>query len=90
MAEGFKVGDRVIWNSEAGKVSGTIIRVHTKDVDYKGHTHHASGHEPQYEIKSSITAHPGRAAGMAIAALTASRTVSPASVAVLTTERKAA
>ena len=24
----FKVGDRVSWNSEAGRVSGTIIRVH--------------------------------------------------------------
>ena len=45
------------WNSEAGQVSGTIIRVHTKDVDYKGHTHRASGDEPQYEIKSSKTDH---------------------------------
>jgi len=42
MADRFKVGDHVSWNSEAGIVSGTIIRVHTKDFDYKGHTHHAT------------------------------------------------
>lgn len=53
----FKIGDRVTWNSEAGHVSGTIIRVHTKDVDYKGHVHHASKDDPQYEIKSSKTDH---------------------------------
>lgn len=42
MPKRFKVGDRVGWNSEAGHVSGTIIRVHTRDFDYKGHTHRAS------------------------------------------------
>ncbi|MCA9810380.1 MAG: HVA1 family protein, partial [Candidatus Dadabacteria bacterium] len=31
MAARFKVGDNVSWNSEAGRVSGTIIKVHTKD-----------------------------------------------------------
>ena len=50
MKRPFKVGDHVTWNSEAGYVSGTIIKVHTKDVDYKGYTHHASKDEPQYEI----------------------------------------
>ena len=57
MAGNFKVGDHVTWNSEAGHVSGTIIEVHTKDVDYKGHTHHATEGEPQYEIRSSKTDH---------------------------------
>ncbi len=61
----FKVGDLVTWNSEAGQVSGTIIKVHTRDVDYKGHTHHASEDDPQYEIKSAktdhIAMHKGRA-----------------------------
>lgn len=42
MGKRFKVGDHVTWNSEAGHVSGRIIKVHSKDVDYKGHTHHAS------------------------------------------------
>ena len=51
------VGDHVTWNSEAGRVSGTIIRVHTQDVAYKGYTHHARPDDPQYEIKSDRTAH---------------------------------
>src|SRR5207244_2362187 len=57
MRRRFKVGDHVTWNSEAGQVSGTIIEVHTKDVNYKGYTHHASEAEPQYEIKSDKTDH---------------------------------
>ena len=57
MTEQFKVGDRVGWNSEAGHVSGTIIKVHSRDFDYKGHTHRATPGSPQYEIKSSKTDH---------------------------------
>lgn len=57
MAAKFKVGDRVTWNSEVGRVGGKIIRVHTKNVDYKGYTHHASPDEPQYEIQSDRTDH---------------------------------
>ena len=57
MKKTFKVGDHVTWNSEAGRVSGTIIKVHTKDVEYKRYTHHASGDEPQYEILSDRTDH---------------------------------
>ena len=30
MEKRFKVGDHVTWNSEAGRVSGKIIKVHTK------------------------------------------------------------
>jgi len=56
-SERFRVDDQVTWNSEAGHVSGTIIRVHTKDVNYKGHVHHASPQAPQYEIKSNKTDH---------------------------------
>ncbi len=57
MAQRFKIGDRVSWNSEAGRVRGEIVRVHRKDVNYKGYIHHASKDEPQYEIKSDKTAH---------------------------------
>ncbi len=57
MSTKFKKGDHVTWNSEAGQVSGTIIKVHTKDFQYKGYTHHASPDEPQYEIKSDKTEH---------------------------------
>ncbi|ASK36070.1 hypervirulence associated TUDOR domain-containing protein [Alloalcanivorax mobilis] len=53
----FTVGDHVTWNSEAGQVSGKIIKVHTQDFDYKGHTRRASKDEPQYEIKSDKTDH---------------------------------
>ena len=57
MTKKFKVGDHVRWNSEAGHVSGKITKVHTRDFDYKGHTHRASEEDPQYEIKSDKTDH---------------------------------
>ena len=57
MARTFKVGDHVTWNSEAGHVSGTIVKVHVKNVNYKGYTHHASTDNPQYEIKSDKSDH---------------------------------
>ncbi|MCO5238334.1 MAG: DUF2945 domain-containing protein [Chitinophagaceae bacterium] len=57
MATQFKVGDKVSWNSEAGRVSGTIIKIHTRDFNYKGYTHHATEKDPQYEIRSSKTDH---------------------------------
>ena len=61
----YKIGDHVTGNSEAGQVSGRIIRVHTADFDYKGYTHHATPEDPQYEIKSDksdhIAAHKGTA-----------------------------
>ena len=57
MSEKFKIGDHVIWNSEAGRVSGTIKAIHKTDFDYKGHRRHASEADPQYEIKSDKTDH---------------------------------
>ena len=53
----FKKGDHVSWNSEAGRVSGRIVKVHSRDFDYKGHRHRASKESPQYEIKSDKTDH---------------------------------
>jgi DUF2945 family protein len=66
MTKKFKVGDHVTWNAEAGHVSGNIVKVHTKDVAYKGYTHHASKDEPQYEIKSDETVHIARHKGSAL------------------------
>lgn len=66
MTAKFKVGDHVIWNSEAGHVSGKIIKVHTKDADYKGYTHHATPDDPQYEIKSDKTDHIAMHKGAAL------------------------
>ncbi|MBS1750806.1 MAG: DUF2945 domain-containing protein [Bacteroidetes bacterium] len=62
----FKVGDQVSWNSEAGRVSGTVIRVHTKDFNYKGYIHHASETDPQYEIRSNKTDHIAAHKGAAL------------------------
>ena len=62
----FKIGDKVNWNSEAGIVSGTIIKIHTENFDYKGYTHHATQEEPQYEIKSSKTDHIAAHKGSAL------------------------
>jgi Hypervirulence associated proteins TUDOR domain len=57
MAKTFKIGDHVSWNSEAGRVRGTIVKVHTRAVNYKSHIHRATADEPQYEIKSDKTNH---------------------------------
>jgi len=62
----------IIWNSEAGRVSGKIVKVHTKDLDYKGYTHHASKDDPQYEIKSDKTDHVALHKGGGVAALSTS------------------
>jgi hypothetical protein len=74
MAKSFQVGDHVSWNSEAGRVRGTIIRVHRKDVQYKGYTHHASRDEPQYEIKSDKTDHVALHKGSALTKLARQKT----------------
>src|ERR1700681_4265037 len=57
MVKTFKVGDHVSWNSEAGRVRGRIVKVHRRNVNYKGYVHHATSDEPQYEIKSDKTDH---------------------------------
>jgi hypothetical protein len=61
----FKRGDRVEWNSEAGRVRGTIIKKLTSDTRIKGYTHHASKADPQYMIQSlktdHVAIHKGRA-----------------------------
>jgi hypothetical protein len=66
MATAFKVGDHVRWTSEAGHVSGRIVKVHKQDTDYKGYTHHASAEDPQYEIQSDKTDHVAMHKGAAL------------------------
>jgi hypothetical protein len=73
----FRIDDNVSWNSEAGRVSGTIIRVHTNDFDVKGYTHHATPDAPQYEIKSTKTDHIAFHKGSALTGLP-DRTALPA------------
>jgi hypothetical protein len=57
MQKNLKIGDHVSWNSEAGRVTGIIVKVHTKDFNYKGYIHHATNDDPQFEIKSDKSDH---------------------------------
>ncbi|TFD21320.1 DUF2945 domain-containing protein [Cryobacterium sp. TMS1-13-1] len=57
MAVKFSVGAHVRWNSEAGYVQGFITKIHTRDVEYKGHIRRCSPEDPQYEITSDTTDH---------------------------------
>jgi len=66
MTAEFRIGDHVSWNSEAGRVHGTVIRIHTQNVDWHGYVHHASIAEPQYELKSDRTEHIGLHKGSAL------------------------
>lgn len=62
----FKVGDHVAWNSEAGRVSGHIIKVIASEIEWHGHKVHASKDEPQYQIKSDKTEHIAMHKGSAL------------------------
>ena len=62
----FKVGDHVRWNSEAGRVSGTIKKKITSRISFKGYTVQASKAEPQYLIKSDKTDHLAMHKGSAL------------------------
>jgi len=52
-----KRGDRVRWNSEAGRVTGIIQRKVTSEIVFKGYKRHASKEDPQYIIQSDKTDH---------------------------------
>jgi hypothetical protein len=67
----FKTGDHVSWNSEAGRVSGTITKVIKSEIEFKGHKIRASKDEPQYEIKSDKTDHIAMHKGSALTKLSA-------------------
>ena len=60
------IGDHVEWNSEAGRVRGTIRRKVTREIQFKGYTVHASKDEPQYLIKSDKTDHLAMHKGSAL------------------------
>lgn len=70
MAKTFKRGDHVEWNSEAGRVRGTIIKQVVSDTNFKGYVHHASTDEPQYIIKSDKTDHIAIHKGKALKRIT--------------------
>ena len=64
--DAFKVGDHVEWNSEAGRVRGTIKKKVTSAVKFKTYTVRASKDEPQYLIKSDKTDHMAMHKGAAL------------------------
>lgn len=66
MASEFKVGDLVEWNSEAGRVRGSILEIVTSRIQFHGYTVHASEEEPQYLIKSTKTDHLAMHKGSAL------------------------
>jgi hypothetical protein len=73
MPKTFKIGDHVRWNSEAGRVSGVIIKKITADTNFKGYTHHASREAPQYLIESDKTDHIAIHKGTALRLIPTSR-----------------
>lgn len=66
MARDFNVGDHVEWNSEVGRVRGTIQETVVSEITFKGYTVHASKDEPQYLIKSDKTGHLAMHKGSAL------------------------
>ena len=66
MVREFKRGDHVEWNSEAGRVRGTIKKKVTSQVRFKGYLVHASKEEPQYLIQSDKTDHLAMHKGSAL------------------------
>jgi hypothetical protein len=66
MTPSFKIGDHVEWNSEAGRVRGTIKKRITSAIPFKGYTVRASPEEPQYLIKSDKTDHLAMHKGSAL------------------------
>ena len=76
MKHEFKVGDHVEWNSEAGRVHGTIRKKVTSAVKFKTYTVRASKEEPQYLIKSDKTDHLAMHKGAALKKLQKSDRVS--------------
>ena len=58
MEKDFRIGDHVEWNSEAGRVQGTIKKKVTSAIKFNTYTVRVTKEEPQYLIKSDKTDHP--------------------------------
>ena len=61
------------WNSEAGRVRGTIKKTLTAPATFKTYTVRASVEEPQYMIKSDTTDHVAMHKGSALKKLKGKR-----------------
>ena len=60
------------WNSEAGRVRGTIKKTVTSAIIFKTYTVRASKEEPQYLIKSDKTDHLAMHKGAALTKVSSS------------------
>ena len=52
MADEFKKGDKVEWETSQGTTSGTVKKKLTKPTDIKGHHVAASADNPEYLVES--------------------------------------
>ncbi len=52
MADQFKKGDKVEWNTSQGKTTGEVEKKLTSPTDIKGHHVAASEDNPEYLVKS--------------------------------------
>ena len=52
MADEFKKGDDVTWNSHGSKAEGTVTKKITSETEAAGRKVKASKDEPQYEVES--------------------------------------
>jgi Hypervirulence associated proteins TUDOR domain len=52
MADEFKPGDKVKWNSHGGEAVGEVVRKITSDTEVNGQTARASEDDPQYVVRS--------------------------------------
>lgn len=73
MKHEFKIGDHVEWNSEAGRVRGTIKKKVISAIKFKTYTVRASKEEPQYLIKSDKTDHLAMHKGAALTKISTSK-----------------
>jgi hypothetical protein len=55
MAQTFKKGDKVSWQSHGSTAEGTVERKITSDTEAAGRTVRASEDEPQYLVKSDAS-----------------------------------
>ncbi|MEH1968096.1 MULTISPECIES: DUF2945 domain-containing protein [unclassified Nostoc] len=55
MAEQFKKGDRVEWNTSQGKTTGKVVQKLTSPTDIKEHHIAASEDNPEYLVESDKT-----------------------------------
>ena len=55
MADEFKAGDKVRWNSPQGPIHGTVKKKLTSPTQIKGHEVAASAEHPEYLVVSDKT-----------------------------------